>query len=157
MTYTQAAVERAMKVYEVLVQALKERQPWIHVAEVLGVSARAEPTVSSPPRTAKATHLADSVGRGCHRFAMKASWAVGIFVFLGLSLGLSANSLARHVPEATFTTLDPPGALGTLVSDINSAGQIVGWYFDDRSGVLHGFLRNPDGTFVSIDAIGSRF
>ena len=40
MTYTQAAVERAMKVYEVLVQALKERQPWIHVAEVLGVSAR---------------------------------------------------------------------------------------------------------------------
>jgi len=40
MAYTQAAVERAMKVYEVLVQALKERQPWIHVAEVLGVSAR---------------------------------------------------------------------------------------------------------------------
>jgi transposase len=40
MTYTQAAVERAMKVYEVLVQALKERQPWIRVAEVLGVSAR---------------------------------------------------------------------------------------------------------------------
>jgi transposase len=40
MTYTQAAVERAMKVYEVVVQALKERQPWIRVAEVLGVSAR---------------------------------------------------------------------------------------------------------------------
>src|SRR5437899_670456 len=40
MTYTQAAMERAMKVYEVLVQALKERQPWIRVAEVLGVSAR---------------------------------------------------------------------------------------------------------------------
>jgi transposase len=40
MTYTRAAVERAMKVYEVLVQALQERQPWIRVAEVLGVSAR---------------------------------------------------------------------------------------------------------------------
>lgn len=40
MTYTRAAVERAMKVYEVLVQALKERQPWIQVAEVLGVSTR---------------------------------------------------------------------------------------------------------------------
>jgi transposase len=40
MTYTRAAVERAMKVYEVMVQALKERQPWIRVAEVLGVSAR---------------------------------------------------------------------------------------------------------------------
>jgi len=40
MTYTQAAVERAMKVHEVFMQALKGRQPWIHVAEVLGVSAR---------------------------------------------------------------------------------------------------------------------
>lgn len=40
MTYTRVAMERAMKVYEVLVQALKERQPWIQVAEVLGVSAR---------------------------------------------------------------------------------------------------------------------
>jgi len=40
MTYSRAAVERAMKVYEVLVQALKERQPWIRVAEVLGVSTR---------------------------------------------------------------------------------------------------------------------
>src|SRR5215475_14734514 len=40
MTYTQAAVERAVKVHEVLMQALTGRQPWIHVAEVLGVSAR---------------------------------------------------------------------------------------------------------------------
>jgi hypothetical protein len=40
MTYTQAAVERAMKVHDVFMQALKGQQPWIHVAEVLGVSAR---------------------------------------------------------------------------------------------------------------------
>ena len=40
MAYTQAAVERAMKVHEVLMQALTGRQPWIQVAEVLGVSAR---------------------------------------------------------------------------------------------------------------------
>src|SRR5512145_1738827 len=40
MTYTRAAVERAMKVAEVLLQALKSRQPWIQVAETLGVSAR---------------------------------------------------------------------------------------------------------------------
>jgi transposase len=40
MAYTQAAVERAVKVHEVLMQALSGRQPWIHVAEVLGVSAR---------------------------------------------------------------------------------------------------------------------
>ncbi|HEV8303326.1 MAG TPA: ISNCY family transposase [Gemmatimonadales bacterium] len=40
MPYTQAAVERAVKVHEVLVQALNGRQPWIRVAEVLGVSPR---------------------------------------------------------------------------------------------------------------------
>ena len=40
MTYTPAAVKRAMKVAEVLLQALKSRQPWIQVAETLGVSAR---------------------------------------------------------------------------------------------------------------------
>src|SRR2546425_11898745 len=40
MAYTQAAMERAMKGHEVLMQALNGRQPWIHVAEVLGVSAR---------------------------------------------------------------------------------------------------------------------
>jgi hypothetical protein len=40
MTVTQAAVERAVKVHEVLMQALNGRQPWIHVAEVLGVNAR---------------------------------------------------------------------------------------------------------------------
>ena len=40
MAYTQAAVERAVRVHEVLMQALNGRQPWIHVAEVLGVSAR---------------------------------------------------------------------------------------------------------------------
>ena len=40
MSYTPAAVERAMKVAQVLLQALKSRQPWIQVAETLGVSAR---------------------------------------------------------------------------------------------------------------------
>jgi transposase len=40
MALTQAAVERAVKVHEVLMQALNRRQPWIHVAEVLGVSPR---------------------------------------------------------------------------------------------------------------------
>jgi transposase len=40
MAYTPAAVERAMKVAEVLLHALKSRQPWIQVAETLGVSVR---------------------------------------------------------------------------------------------------------------------
>src|SRR5215813_1842693 len=40
MTYTQAAVERAMKVHEVILRALSGRQSWLQVADVLGVSAR---------------------------------------------------------------------------------------------------------------------
>jgi len=40
MTYTLAAVERAMKVQEVILQALSGRQTWLQVADVLGVSPR---------------------------------------------------------------------------------------------------------------------
>ena len=40
MPYPQAAVERAMKVQEVILRALSGRQSWLQVADVLGVSAR---------------------------------------------------------------------------------------------------------------------
>jgi len=40
MSYTRAAVERAMKGQEVILRALSGRQSWLQVAEVLGVSAR---------------------------------------------------------------------------------------------------------------------
>jgi transposase len=40
MTYTRTAVERAMKVQEVILRAMSGRQSWLHVADVLGVSAR---------------------------------------------------------------------------------------------------------------------
>ena len=40
MGYPAAVMERVMKVQEVILRAMTERQPWIHVAEVLGVSAR---------------------------------------------------------------------------------------------------------------------
>jgi probable HAF family extracellular repeat protein len=54
--------------------------------------------------------------------------------------------------EYSFFTV--PGAdealLGTLSNGINDRGQVVG-YFPDASGVLHGFLRAPDGTFNTID------
>src|SRR5262245_35748060 len=40
MTYTRAAVERAMKVQEVILRALSGRQSWLQVADVLGVSTR---------------------------------------------------------------------------------------------------------------------
>ena len=40
MSYPQAAVERAMKVHDVILRALSGRQSWLQVADVLGVSAR---------------------------------------------------------------------------------------------------------------------
>lgn len=40
MTYTRAAVERAMKVQEVILRALSGRQSWLQVADVLGLSPR---------------------------------------------------------------------------------------------------------------------
>ena len=40
MGYPAAVMERVMKVQEVILRAMTERQPWIQVAEVLGVSAR---------------------------------------------------------------------------------------------------------------------
>ena len=40
MSYTAVAVERAMKVQEVILRAMSGRQTWLQVADVLGVSAR---------------------------------------------------------------------------------------------------------------------
>src|SRR5438132_7934286 len=40
MTYSRGAWEQAMKVYEAIVQGLNHRQPWIRIAETLGLSAR---------------------------------------------------------------------------------------------------------------------
>ena len=40
MTYALTAVEQAMKVQEAILRALSGRQPWLQVAEVLGVTAR---------------------------------------------------------------------------------------------------------------------
>ena len=52
----------------------------------------------------------------------------------------------------TFSTLDYPGALKTVLHGINDLGQIVGWYAD-QSGNGHGFLDNA-GTFTTIDYPG---
>jgi uncharacterized membrane protein len=57
-----------------------------------------------------------------------------------------------------FTTLEFPGALLTVVLDINNRGQIVGTYVDaqglTRGGFTHGFLIDDDGVFTTIDVPG---
>ncbi len=41
-----------------------------------------------------------------------------------------------------YTTIDPPGATGTLALGVNTSDQIVGG-FEDTSGKFHAFLRTP--------------
>jgi hypothetical protein len=42
---------------------------------------------------------------------------------------MSVTPKALAGPD-TFTSIDFPGAIGTLAYGINSRGDIVGWYFD---------------------------
>jgi hypothetical protein len=64
---------------------------------------------------------------------------------------LSANANERKTVIITF---DAPGAVnGTLAVAINPEGAITGFYFDANS--VHGFLRAPNGSFVTFDAPGA--
>lgn len=53
--------------------------------------------------------------------------------------------------EFQFTKIDVPGARLTRPFGVNARGQIVG-LFRDASGASHGFLRNPDDTYMTLDA-----
>ena len=54
----------------------------------------------------------------------------------------------------TFTTIDVPGATRTDALGINAAGQIVGLFFGDATGV-HGFLTSDGVTFTILDVPGA--
>jgi|LQYC01.1.fsa_nt_gi hypothetical protein len=57
--------------------------------------------------------------------------------------------------EYTFTTIDYPGANGTVANDSNNAGQIVGYYWDSNKSIPYGFLYNGS-TFIILDYPGAR-
>jgi probable HAF family extracellular repeat protein len=74
---------------------------------------------------------------------------LALLMTLGLLLG------GRHVAQAasfTFTTIDVPGAFGTVALGINQRGQIVGVYNDSME--VHGFLYDR-GVFTPIDVPGA--
>ncbi len=73
--------------------------------------------------------------------------------FLTLTLAAMAqapNDRAEGVylgeARLTFTTIDVPGALGTSVNGINTAGETVGYYYTSTTGPATGFL-HVNGTF----------
>ena len=47
-------------------------------------------------------------------------------------------------------TITFPGAVNTYGDFVNAAGAVVGSYID-ADGMFHGFIRNPDGSFATID------
>ena len=63
--------------------------------------------------------------------------------YFGDATGVS-HGFVRH-KNGTFNTFDAPGAsqnsnLGTLPQAMNKAGDIVGYFYADPDGVIHGFL-----------------
>jgi uncharacterized membrane protein len=54
--------------------------------------------------------------------------------------------------DGTYTIFDPPqaGAHSSLAEAINDSGAVAGTYRDANL-VRHGYLRQPNGTFVSFD------
>ena len=60
-------------------------------------------------------------------------------------------------PDGTFVSFDPPNAnpynfIGA--NSVNAEGAIVGTSADRNTGVFHGFVRAPNGTFTIIDGPG---
>ena len=76
---------------------------------------------------------------------------------------LDANNVFHgflRSPEGTFTNFEAPGSdtnpndfNGTLPNAINDAGAITGIYYDVQN-VGHGFLRSPEGAYVTVDVPG---
>jgi hypothetical protein len=74
-----------------------------------------------------------------------------------------STSLSAHGAGSNIVTFDPPGAgtgayQGTgcfgCTFAINQSGAIAGTYLDANN-VFHGFLRNPEGEFITFEAPGA--
>jgi uncharacterized membrane protein len=84
----------------------------------------------------------------------------GFALSLVVAARAAAHSREVESPDVTIslgtiTPINVPGATGTLASDINASGFIVGRYAS--AGRTHGFLRTPEGDYFTIDFPGSSF
>jgi uncharacterized membrane protein len=87
---------------------------------------------------------------------------------LSFSTGNSSTSLASAtflyttgplVPTPglaalTYANIDLPGVAATFVSNITDSGRMVGAY-QDFAGILHGYVEDANGAFVTIDVPGA--
>src|SRR5437016_2124647 len=68
---------------------------------------------------------------------------------------VTVSTTARpRILNYSFHAFDPPGSLDTVAGAVNNHGQIVG-RFQDAAGIIHGYLRQPEGSFATIDPPGS--
>ncbi|MDR3703217.1 MAG: PEP-CTERM sorting domain-containing protein [Candidatus Sulfopaludibacter sp.] len=73
---------------------------------------------------------------------------------------LAAAAVASFAAQAsqvyTFTTFNGPGdnAGGTTVNGVSNSGAIVGFSSNAQATVLTNFVRNPDGTFTTLNIAG---
>jgi uncharacterized membrane protein len=71
-----------------------------------------------------------------------------VTLWLTVIVGLVSARRAQKI-----TVIDPPGSTFTQAQAINSADQIVGFYFDATGG--HGFLRQRNGSFTMVGLANS--
>jgi hypothetical protein len=81
---------------------------------------------------------------------------VGLTVVRAQTLPGSPDFRSKGDAERSVQLIlfDAPGASQTYPSSINNNGTVTGFYVDANGG--HGFLREPDGNFVTFDAPGSQ-
>jgi len=89
-----------------------------------------------------------------------ARYIVYVLLFCGFVLGSGATAQA----QTAIVTIDAPGAgtngslsQGTYATSINVSGVITGYFYDSTFGSTfyagcHGFIRNPDGTYITFDS-----
>lgn len=79
--------------------------------------------------------------------------------WVALVWSLLGFGLAAHAQQPRIIAFDASGAgngayQGTYVTSINALG-VIGGFYRDTNYVSHGFLRSPDGKFVSFDVPGA--
>jgi hypothetical protein len=68
--------------------------------------------------------------------------------------GHTQNRSFLRAPDGTFIVFDPPesGSSGSFATAINANGVIAGGYWDTYGLVGHAYIRNLDGTYITVDA-----
>jgi hypothetical protein len=94
--------------------------------------------------------------------AIAFKWARCV-VYVLLRCGFVLGSGATAQAQTAIVTIDAPGAgtdgslsQGAYATSINVSGVITGYFYDSTfgstSGGCHGFIRNPDGTYITFDS-----